>query len=297
MNADEGYIEVPGGRVWYRALAPVGEQTDATPLLCLHGGPGFTHYYLEPLEALAEHRRVIFYDQLGCGRSDRPDDVTLWTVDRFVDELAQVRTALGLTKLHLFGSSWGGMLAMQYVLDRRPDLESLTLCGSPASMIRWVSDCDELLAEEPAEARRVIREHEAAGFTDCPEYAAAILGFYRKHVCRLDPWPVGLERSFAEVGNQVYNTMNGPSEFTVSGTLKTWDIMDRLPEIRIPTLLVGGRYDECTPGHLEEMHRRIVGSQLVIIEDASHLCFAEKPAEFNQVINSFLDRTGPGTSP
>jgi proline-specific peptidase len=116
----------------------------------------------------------------------------------------------------------------------------------------------------------------------------AILGFYRKHVCRLDPWPAGLERSFAEAGYDVYNTMNGPSEFTVAGSLKTWDVMERLPEIAVRTLLVGGRYDECTPGHLEEMHRGIAGSQLVIIEDASHLCFAEQPEEFNRVINSFM---------
>ena len=109
---------------------------------------------------------------------------------------------------------------------------SLILCGSPASMIRWVSDCDELLAAEPEEMRRVIREHEAAGFTACPEYQAAILGFYREHVCRLDPWPAGFERSFAEAGYDVYNTMNGPSEFTVTGTLKTWDIMDRLARSR-----------------------------------------------------------------
>jgi proline iminopeptidase len=292
MKADDGYIEVPGGRVWYRA---VGEQSDAIPLLCLHGGPGFTHYYLEPLEALAGHRRVIFYDQLGCGRSDSPDDLSLWTVDRFVEELAQVRKALGLEKLHLFGSSWGGMLALQYTLDRRPELASLTLCGSPASMIRWVSDCEELLATEPAEVRQVIREHEAAGFTACPEYQSAILGFYREHVCRLRPWPAGLERSFAEAGYAVYNTMNGPSEFTVTGTLKNWDVMDRLGEISVPTLLVGGRYDECTPGHPEEMHRRIAGSQLAIIEDASHLCFAEQPAKFNAIFNTFIDGTIPGS--
>jgi proline-specific peptidase len=99
------------------------------PLLCLHGGPGFTHYYLEPLEALADRRQVVFYDQLGCGNSDRPDDESLWTVDRFVEELAQVRAALGLDDLHLFGSSWGGMLAMQYTLDRKPDLRSLIMCG------------------------------------------------------------------------------------------------------------------------------------------------------------------------
>ena len=207
-----------------------------------------------------------------------------------------MRKALGLEKLHLFGSSWGGMLAMQYTLDRRPDLASLTLCGSPASMIRWVTDCEELLAEEPAEVRQVIREHEAAGFTACPEYQSAILGFYRKHVCRLRPWPPGLERSFAEAGYVVYNTMNGPSEFTVTGTLKTWSVMDRLGEISVPTLLVGGRYDECTPGHLTEMHGRIPGSRLAIIEDASHLCFAEQPAQFNDIINEFMDRTSAGSS-
>jgi proline iminopeptidase len=275
----------------------MGEETDAIPLLCLHGGPGFTHYYLEPLEALAEHRRVIFYDQLGCGRSDRPDDLSLWNVDRFVEELAQVRAALGLETTHLFGSSWGGMLAMQYTLDRRPDLVSLTLCGSPASMIRWASDCAELLAGESQETRRVIREHEESGFTACPEYQGAILGFYRKHVCRLSPWPAGFERSFAEQGQVVYETMNGPSEFTITGTLKTWDIMDRLGEIAVPTLIVSGRYDECTPGHVEAIHSRIAGSQLEIIEDASHLCFAEQPEKFNQIINSFLERTGLGSSP
>jgi proline-specific peptidase len=287
--AQEGFIEVPGGRVWYRSVGEGG-----TPLLCLHGGPGFTHYYLEPLEALADRRQVIFYDQLGCGKADRPQDTALWTVDRFVAELAVVRDALGLDKLHLFGSSWGGMLAMQYVLDRRPALESLILCGSPASMIRWVKDCDELLSAEPAEVYATIREHEAAGFTACPEYQSAILGFYREHVCRMSPWPAGLERSFAEAGYDVYTTMNGPSEFTVTGTLKTWDIMDRLPEIEVPTLLVGGRHDECRPGHLEEMHRRIAGSELAVIEDASHLCFAEQPAEFNDLVNAFLDAREAG---
>jgi proline-specific peptidase len=290
MRVDEGYIDVPGGRVWYRSVGEGG-----TPLLCLHGGPGFTHYYLDPLEALADRRQVIFYDQLGCGKSDIPDDVSLWTVDRFVEEVAVVRDALGLDRLHLFGSSWGGMLAMQYVLDRRPDLVSLTLCGSPASMVRWVKDCEELLQEEPDEVRQVIRQHEADGFTACPEYQSAILGFYRKHVCRMSPWPAGLERSFAEAGYTVYNTMNGPSEFTVTGTLKTWDIMDRLGEIAIATLLVGGRHDECRPSHLEEMHRRIGNSQLAVIEDASHLCFAEQPEQFNALINAFLDRAEAGS--
>jgi proline-specific peptidase len=289
----EGYINVPGGRVWYYDIGG----GDRTPLLCLHGGPGSTHHNLEPLEALAEHRRVIFYDQLGCGQSDMPDNPALWTVDRFVEELAQVRAALGLDRLHLFGSSWGGALAMQYMLDRQPELDSLILCGSPASMPRWTAGCEELLAQQPREVVKVIRDHEANGHTACPEYQAAILGFYREHLCRLNPWPAGLERSFAGMGHAVYSTMNGPSEFTVTGSLRDWDIMDRLGEIEVPTLLVGGRFDECRPAHLEEMHRRIPGSQLAIIEDASHLCFAEQPAEFITLVNSFFGRTDHPSTP
>jgi proline-specific peptidase len=282
----EGYVDVPGGRVWYRDVG-AGE---GTPLLCLHGGPGSTHNNLEPLEALADRRRVIFYDQLGCGKSSRPDNPALWTIGRFVEELAQVRAALHLDRLHLFGNSWGGILALQYVLDRKPELQSLILCGSPASMPRWTADCAELLAQQPADVVKVIRDHEASGFTTCPEYQGAILGFYREHFCRLDPWPAGLERSFAESGHLVYATMNGPSEFTVTGSLKAWDVTDRLGEIAVPTLLVGGRYDECRPAHLADMHQRIPGSQLAIIEDASHLCFAEQPAHFNALINSFLEQ-------
>ncbi|OLC27257.1 MAG: hypothetical protein AUG06_04390 [Actinobacteria bacterium 13_1_20CM_2_65_11] len=287
--AAEGYVDVPGGRVWYRRMGEGG-----IPLLCLHGGPGFTHFYLERLEDLAGQREVIFYDQLGCGNSDRPDDNSLWTVDRFVEELALVREALQLQRLHLFGNSWGGMLAMQYVLDRKPDLESLILCGSPASIPRWIRECAELLAAQPESVQQTIRRHEQSGFTACPEYQCAILGFYKQHVCRLDPWPKGLERSFAEAGYQVYNYMNGPSEFTVVGTIKDWDVSDRLDQIRVPTLLIGGRYDECRPAHLEDMQRRIKDSQLVIIEDASHLCFAEQPQEFLRNVNAFLRQVEPG---
>jgi proline-specific peptidase len=290
VTEDEGYILIMGRRIWYRSIG----EGDLAPLLCVHGGPGFTHHYLEPLEALAVHRRVVFYDQLGCGGSDRPEDSSLWNVGRFVEELAQVRVALGLERPHLFGNSWGGMLAMQYVLERHPDLASLILCGSPASMPRWASDCQELLAQQPAEVQEVIRTHEEAGFITCPEYEAAVYSFYREHLCRLRPWPAYLERSFAELGHHVYNTMNGPNDFTVTGTLKTWDVMDRLGEITIPTLLIGGRYDECRPAHLEEMHRRIPNSELAIVEDASHMCFAEQTEEFNKTVNAFFSRTESG---
>jgi proline-specific peptidase len=288
--AEEGLIDVPGGRVWYRSVGEGG-----VPLLCLHGGPGFTHNYISPLEDLADRRRVILYDQLGCGKSDRPNDTSLWTVPHFVQELVAVREALGLDRLHLLGSSWGGMLAMQYVLDHQPPLESLILCGSPASMPRWIKECNELRAELPAEEQAILESHEAAGMTACPEYQGALVTFYRRHLCRMDPWPEGLERSFAEAGYDVYYTMNGPSEFTVTGNFKDWDVTERLGEIRVPTLIASGRYDEARPAHMEEIHRRIEGSQLVIFEDASHLCFWEKREEFMATINGFLERAESAT--
>lgn len=285
MDSSEGYVNVPGGKVWYRRIGSGGP-----PLLCLHGGPGFTHHYLEALEQFADDREVVFYDQLGCGASERPDDLSLWTVPRFVEELVAVRQSLGLDELHLLGSSWGGMLAMQYVLDRHPPLLSLTLCGSPASMPRWSRECGELLADLSAQTQQLIREHEENGYTDCPEYQAAILEFYRRHVCRMTPWPGGLERSFADVGIDVYHQMNGPSEFTVTGSLKDWDVTDQLDQIRVPTLLVGGEHDECRPAHLGDMAGRIPGSQHETIADASHLCFAEQPEAFGRVLRPFLSR-------
>jgi proline-specific peptidase len=283
---DEGWVDVEGGRVWWYA---VGSGPGA-PLLCLHGGPGMTHHYITPLEDLADGRRVIFYDQLGCGKSDRPSDASLWTVDRFVQELATVRETLDLDRVHLFGSSWGGMLAMQYVLDTRAALDSLILAGSPASMPRWIRECNELRDELPAEEREILDRHEANGWTACPEYQGALVTFYRRHVCRLDPWPEGLERSFAEAGYDVYTTMNGPSEFTVTGNFKDWDVTERLDEIGAPTLVVGGEHDEARPAHMESIAASIPGARLRILEDASHLCFWEKREEFMAAVNDFLDR-------
>jgi proline iminopeptidase len=289
---DEGWIEVEGGRVWWYAVGG----GPGIPLLCLHGGPGMTHNYITPLEDLGDRRRVIFYDQLGCGRSDRPGDTSLWTVDRFVSELVTVREALGLERLHLFGSSWGGMVALQYVLDTKAPLDSLILCGSPASMPRWIRECNELRAALPAGEREILDRHEANGWTACPEYQGALVTFYRRHVCRMDPWPEGLERSFAEVGSDVYTTMNGPSEFTVTGNFKDWDVTERLGEIRAPTLVLGGEHDEARPAHMQDIAGGIEGAELMIFEDASHLCFWEKRGAFMAAVNKFFDRVEPAAA-
>jgi proline iminopeptidase len=284
--AEEGFIEVPGGRVWYHI---VGERQSGIPLLCLHGGPGIPHNYLEPLEELATSRPVVFYDQLGCGQSDRPDSDALWTVERFVDELVAVRAALGLERIHLFGNSWGGWLALQYALDRRPSLESLILSSSPPSVARWISDCGELRAGLPAHVRETLDRHEASGYFNCPEYQWAIVEFYRRHLCRLQPWPDSLEQAFAGLGVQVYQTMWGQSEFgPVTGRLRDWDVTARLNEIHVPTLVTGGRYDEARPAHLAVLAERIRGAELIIFEESSHMAFLEERESYLSALEDFL---------
>jgi proline-specific peptidase len=284
----EGYVEVPGGRVWYQIVGP---DRPGIPLLCLHGGPGMPHDYLESLSDLALSRPVVFYDQLGCGRSDRPSDESLWTVERFVQELAAVREALGLDRLHLFGNSWGGWLALQYTLDRPPELTSLVLSSSPPSVARWIADCADLRAALDQPVRDVLDRHEAAGYFSCPEYQWAVTHFYRRHVCRQDPWPDCLERTFAGMGGEVYTTMWGPSEFgPVTGQLRDWDVTDRLHEIRVPALVTGGRHDEARPGHLAVLASGIRGSELVIFENSSHTAFIEEHDPYIQLVADFLTR-------
>ncbi len=288
----EGQIAVPGGLVWYRI---VGTDRPGIPILCLHGGPGMAHDYLENLTDLARNRPVIFYDQLGSGRSERPDDDSLWTVDRFVEELAAVRQGLSLQRLHLFGNSWGGWLALQYALDRRPQLDSLILSSSPPSVPRWIADCADLRDQLDQPVREVLDRHEAAGHFSCPEYQWAITHFYRRHLCRVDPWPDSVERTFAGMSEQVYTSMWGPSEFgPVTGRLRDWDVTDRLAEIRVPTLVTGGRYDEARPDHLALLAGGISGSEMVIFEDSSHMAFIEEHELYLRTIEDFLARVEAG---
>jgi proline-specific peptidase len=285
LRVKEGFIAVPGGKVWYRMVGEGG-----IPLLCLHGGPGIPHDYLENLEDLADRRTVVFYDQLGCGNSERPDDASLWTLDRAIEELSAVRDHLGLERIHLFGNSWGGWLSLQYVLDRQPPLQSLILSSSPPSVSRWIADANELRRQLPDDVQRVLDHHEAKAYFACPEWFGAMAVFYKRHVCRADPWPDGVEQAFGPgFGAQVYNTMWGPSEFgPVTGNLKNWDVTGRLQEIRLPTLLTCGRYDEATPAHMTDMHQRMPGSELVIFERSSHMAFIEEREAYIRTVNDFL---------
>jgi proline-specific peptidase len=182
LGAREGTINFRGYRVWYAVIGEKEELPGKLPMLCLHGGPGACHDYLESLAAMAKFgRRVIFYDQLRCGNSDQPDNPSLWTVPLFVEEVGVVRRALGLTRMHLLGQSWGGMLAMEYALTRPVGMASLTIASSPASMIQWVAEANRLRDSLPTDVQATLQRHEAAGTTASSDYQSAMMVFYRRH--------------------------------------------------------------------------------------------------------------------
>jgi L-proline amide hydrolase len=292
IPVQEGYIPFKGHQVWYRIVGEA-ETPGKLPLLTLHGGPGAAHDYLESLDAVAASgRRVIYYDQLGCGRSSTPSNPAMWTVDLYKEEIDVVRAALNLDQIHLLGQSWGGMLAMEYAITQPKGVEGLIIASSPASMIQWVEEANRLRADLPPEVQRTLLAHEEAGTTGDPAYEEAMMVFYDRHVCRLDPLPDFVARSFAALATnpEVYHTMNGPSEFHVTGTLKYWNIIDRLGEIRVPTLVTTGRYDEATPLIGETVNRGIPGSEWVIFEQSSHMAHAEEPGRYLEVLTHFLDR-------
>lgn len=285
MN-EEGFVNVPGGRAWY-GIAGGGR---GAPMLTLHGGPGVGHDYLEPLEALSAERPVVFYDQLGCGKSDIPDDTSLWTIERFADEVDAVRNALGLERVHLYGHSWGGFLALEYMSREPEGVISLTLASTAASARSFAEAARGLLPGLPDDVRATIERCEAEGTTDSPEYEAASLTFITKHVYRGEqPWPDFILRTLANMqASPVYGIMWGPSEFNVTGILKAWDRTATLSKIETPTLITCGRHDEATPELAEGLGRAISGSKVVIFENSAHMAHIEEAERFATVLRDFL---------
>jgi proline-specific peptidase len=287
----DGHVGFEGHRTWYRV---VGEREDPgrLPLLCLHGGPGATWHHMEPYAELAEGRRVIFYDQLGCGNSSlsEPQDPSMWTTELFVREVAAVRDALGLDRCHVIGHSWGGMLGMAYAITRPDGLASLVVESSPPSVPLWLKELDRLRADLPPDVESVLRRHEADGTTDSEEYERTMMAFYDRHVCRVRPWPDWLQRTFDGVAAnpEVYNAMNGPSEFHVIGPLKDFDITGDLGRIEVPTLLFCGEFDEVTRDTVAPAHAAIRGSSFFVMQGCSHMSQAERPEATLGLVRGWL---------
>ena len=292
----EGHLERDGHRTWYRVVGDLKPGAARAPVVICHGGPGATHDYVEPIAELSRFGRAcVLYDQLGNGRSDHlPEaDASFWTPELFERELAALAEHLGIAaRYHVVGQSWGGMLALLHGAERPPGLVSIVAADSPSSAPEFAAGASELLETLEPEVRDAIRAGEATGETETPEFRAASMVFYKRHVCRLDPWPDSVMRTFAAIESDptVYLTMNGPTEFTVVGTIKDFDITDRLEDIEVPVLLISGVHDEVRPHVVERVHARLRDSRWELFEDSSHMPHLEEPERFLEATERFLER-------
>jgi proline iminopeptidase len=278
-----------GYEVWVKHLGP---SNGSIPVLTLHGGPGLTHFYFECFEDFLPQAGVQFwyYDQLGCGFSDQPKDPRLWNLERFTSEVEEVRAALGLDKMVLYGHSWGGMLAMEYALRHPQRLAGLVISNMAASIAKYTAYIAKLRSELPRDKLTRLAELDRARSYSTPEYEQIIDYLYHLHICRLDPWPEPVRRSVKWLSTPVYNTIQGRSEFEVTGNMRGWDRWADLPRIRTPTLILGGRYDEMNPADLREMSRLMPDARTFICPRGSHLGMYDDQQAYFSALVPFLRR-------
>jgi pimeloyl-ACP methyl ester carboxylesterase len=260
----EGFLERPLGRTWYRVTGAGGR----TPLVCLHGGPGSTHNYFRPLERLADERPVVVYDQLGCGRSDRPE--LEWSLAIFTEELEHLRAHLGLDKIHLLGTSWGGMLALEHALAHPDSVRSLVLSSTLASAEEWIVEAKRLNDAIEGDDEEVLAE------------------FERRHFYRGPGEPLELVRMREEKNSVVYEAMWGPNEWTMTGALAGWDVRSRLAELKMPTLILRGAHDLSTPAISKTLTDGIPHAREVVFAESSHTPVLEETERYLRVVREFL---------
>ena len=283
-----GRLTVLGYQLYYRIFEP---PTPKGTLLALHGGPGMSHSYLLPLADLCDFGyRVVFFDQLGCGDSELPSDNSLFSIEHNIEEVEGIRQGLDLGTVHLLGSSYGGLLALAYGLRYQSHLKSITTTGGLTDVPLTVAEMNRLKSELPAEIRTTLERYERKGEYHHPEYEAAVMEFYRRHVCRLPTWPAEVVDTFRRVSTPVYYHMNGPNEFIITGTIKDVNFTSELHRIRIPCLVTTATFDEVTPKVAEEIHRAIPQSRLVLFEGCSHLPMWEDRGRYCHTLAEFLDR-------
>lgn len=291
-------IRTPAGefKVWTKRFG----SNPRVKLLLLHGGPGATHEYFEALERHlgAEGIELIYYDQLGSAYSDQPKDESLWTVERFVDEVEQVRQALGLTKddFYLLGHSWGGILAAEYALAHQDRLKGLVISNMMMSIPEYNRYANEVLAKgmDPAVVAE-IQALERKGQFESPRYMELLLpNFYAKHICRLPEWPDAVNRAFARLNKQIYVLMQGPSEFGASGRLETWDRTADLGRITVPTLVIGAANDTMDPEHMRRVSTLVKHGSFLLCPRGSHMAMWDDQQAYAAGLVRFLREVDAG---
>ena len=279
----EAYLAVPGGRIWYK----ISGTGTGTPVILLHGGPGYSSFYLKAFEALGNDRPVVRYDQLGGGKSDRVSDTTLFTIPHFVHELDSLRADLGYQKVHLLGHSWGTILAVEYYRSYPQHVASLILGSAALDIPAWERNARRLVHTLSDSAQRAIRLREAEHRFDAPDYQAALAEFYGKYVWR-SPVPSDLDSLIRTANQDIYNYMQGPSEFTITGTLRRYDATGILPTIAVPTLYTVGEFDEADPPTIKRFARLTPGARAVVLAGAAHMTPWDAPDENVKAVREFL---------
>jgi proline iminopeptidase len=280
---DSSRLAVDGGEIWYRVTGTGG----GTPVILLHGGPGFSSYYLKSLEALGDDRLVVRYDQLGGGKSDHTEDTTKFTIPHFVQELDSLRAHLGLEKVDLYGHSWGTILAVEYYRAHPERVNAMVLASPALDIPAWEANARELVKTLPDSMQRAIEIREASGEFDAPDYQAALMAFYGLYVWR-HPVEADLDSTFATVNEGIYNYMQGPSEFTITGTLKQYDATPVLPEVRVPVLYTVGEFDEANPDLVKRFADATPGARMVVIPGAAHITTWDNPQANLDAVRIFL---------
>ena len=286
-------IKTPVGKfkVWTKRFG----NNPKIKILLLHGGPAMTHEYMECFETFFQREGFEFYeyDQLGSYYSDQPKDSSLWTIDRFVDEVEQVRKAINADKnnFYVLGNSWGGILAMEYALKYQQNMKGLLVSNMMASALEYGKYADEVLAKQmKPEILAEIRALEAKKDFNNPRYMELLIpNFYKEHLCRLEEWPNGLNRASKHVNGEIYTLMQGPSEFGISGRLAKWDIKNRLHEITIPTLMIGAKYDTMDPKAMEEQSKLVKKGRYLYCPNGSHLAMWDDQKVFMNGVIKFIN--------
>jgi proline iminopeptidase len=281
-------IPVAGGRykVWTKKVG-----AGRTKVLLLHGGPGFNHDYLEAMESFLPEAGIemYYYDQLGCGNSDHPEDTSLWTLPRYLQEVEEVRRGLGLDKFVLYGHSWGGILAIEYALTYPQHLSGLVISNMTAGIQSYLKRTEALKGLLAPASRARLAELEKAQDYDSPDYERIVMGeLYPQMLCRIQPWPEPVTRAIRLANQTIYNQMQGKSEFLVTGNLKDWERWDRLHEIRTPTLTIGAAHDEMDPADMVRIATLMPNARSAICPDGSHLAMWDDQAVYFRHLLGFL---------
>jgi proline iminopeptidase len=293
-------VQTPAGtfKVWTKRFG----NNPRMKLLLLHGGPGATHEYWECMESFLPKEGIefIYYDQLGSAYSDQPQDTSLWDIHRFVEEVEQVRVALGLNKdnCYLLGHSWGGWLAQQYALKYQDNLKALIISNSMSSSPAYDKYAEEVLGRQldPAVLAE-IKAIEAKGDFENPRYMELLMpNFYNKFICRLplEEWPEPMMRAFNKINHTIYVMMQGPSEFGMAGKLEKWDISNQLSTIKVPTLAIAAKYDTMDPAHLKRMSEQVQNGSYLLCENGSHMCMWDDQPRYMSGLIKFMKAVDRG---